>query len=77
MSNAIALVPLVGLSLALFSSVVSFFLFYSASVRKKYAAERDFQHLKRNQENIQQLIQLLADDIDELKHLIERSIEKF
>lgn len=40
---------------------------YTSSQTKRYAAERDFQHLKRNQEMISQGIGSLAEDIDEVK----------
>lgn len=37
---------------------------YSAFVRKQYAAERDFQHLKRNYETMRDALSALEDDLD-------------
>lgn len=37
---------------------------YTSSQTKKYAAERDFQHLRRNQEQLIAAIESLAEDVD-------------
>jgi hypothetical protein len=41
-----------GLSIGILSLLGGFFLWYKGSVEKRYAAERDFAHLRRNQEQI-------------------------
>jgi len=43
---------------------------YSNTEKKKYAAERDFQHLRKNQENLLNNINLLFRDIDHNHDLI-------
>lgn len=67
MKDAIALLPMVSLLLGLVSTVGGFFLYYSGSVRKRYAAERDFQHLLRNQESIVQMLIALDDGVSDLR----------
>lgn len=44
--------------------------------KKKYAAERDFQHLKRNQEAISQGINDAFQDIESSLTLISRDIQE-
>jgi uncharacterized protein YoxC len=48
-------------------------LWYRGSVEKQYASQRDFQHIRRNQEQIQQAAKLLADDLETTSHEV-RSI---
>lgn len=72
MKLAIALLPLVALTLGIISTLSGFFLYYSGSVRKRYAAERDFEHLKRNQESIQQMLTMMDDSIGDLRTEIIR-----
>lgn len=43
---------LAGFVLGLFTSLAGALAWYATSVRKRYAAERDFQHLKRNYEQL-------------------------
>lgn len=76
MSNAIALLPLVATTLGVVSSIGGFLLYYNGSVRKRYAAERDFNHLLRNQENIVQLLKLLDDSLDDIRVELARLSEK-
>lgn len=47
---------------------------YSNSQKKRYAAERDFQHLKRNQEQIVANIAHIADEIDDYFQTLNRDI---
>lgn len=76
MKEAIAFLPLASMVLGIISTAGGFFLYYSGSVRKRYAAERDFQHLKRNQEQIVQLLNLLHDDISDLQNEMIRLTEQ-
>ncbi|AKG21497.1 hypothetical protein [Calothrix sp. 336/3] len=49
-------------------------LWYVNSEKKKYAAERDFAHLKRNQEQIQQGIVQILDELDGRFDRVERDV---
>lgn len=40
---------------------------YTRSAKAKYAAERDFAHLQRNQEQMKQSIAVLMEENDEMK----------
>jgi hypothetical protein len=46
------ILALLGFLLGVITSVVGWLAWYGSSVRKRYAAERDFQHLKRNYEQL-------------------------
>ena len=72
MPNAIALLPLVATTLGVVSSIGGFLLYYNGSVRKRYASERDFEHLKRNQEQISRLIMELDDSLDDIRTELAR-----
>jgi hypothetical protein len=72
MTQALALVPVLALLLALFSSIGGFTLFYASSVRKKYAAERAFDHIRASQLEQSRLIVSLDDKIEELRVEIVR-----
>lgn len=41
--------------------------YYASSQTKKYAAQRDFEHLRRNQEQLIHNISEIAKDIDEVR----------
>ena len=62
-------ISLGGLSIGILSLLAGFFLWYKGSVEKRYAAERDFQHLRRNQEQMSDAIasidKFLDDRLDE------------
>lgn len=62
-------ISLGGLSIGILSLLAGFFLWYKGSVEKRYAAERDFQHLRRNQEQMADAIssidKFLDDRLDE------------
>ena len=59
---------LIGLLIGLFSFLSGAALWYKGSIEKKYAAERDFAHLRRNQEQIASGIVAVNDEIDERFH---------
>lgn len=42
-------------------------LWYRGAIEKRYAADRDFAHLRRNQEQLLQNLAVLSDEIDESK----------
>ncbi len=62
-------ISLGGLSIGILSLLGGFFLWYKGSVEKRYAAERDFAHLRRNQEQISNALatidKFLDDKLDE------------
>lgn len=64
MSNS-DLIALGGLILAAVTSLIGAVLWYSNAEKKRYGTERDFQHLRRNQEQIAQAITMLNDEISE------------
>lgn len=74
--TAIALIPVLAFSLGLLTSLATFYIWLSQSVRKRYAAERDFQHLKASQAAMQQMLIALDDSIDELKKEFIRYSER-
>jgi len=67
MKQALSLVPLAGLLLGILSTLGGAFFYWNGAVRKRYAAERDFEHLRRNQEQILQMLKLLDDDLGDVK----------
>jgi hypothetical protein len=61
--NINELTGLIGVVLGVISMIGGFFLWYRGAVVKRYAAERDFNHLRRNQEQmIANLSALLKED---------------
>lgn len=71
-------VAVIALCLNVFTVVGAAVTWWANSLKKSYAAQRDFAHLQRNQEQIKQAIALLQDSDDnrekqfhELKGLIE------
>lgn len=47
------------------SAVWGMLQYYSSSEKKKFAAEREFMHLKRNQEQMQQCLAKVMDELDD------------
>lgn len=58
------------------SFVGSLFVLYGAAVKKQYASERDFNHLKRNYENLNVNVGALSDLIDRRLDGIELTLTK-
>ncbi len=48
------------------SAVWGMLQYYSSSEKKKFAAEREFQHLKNNQQQMQQALNKMMDELDDL-----------
>ena len=48
------------------SAVLGMVKWYANSQKKAYAAERDFNHLRRNQEQMKESIKMLSSEVDEL-----------
>lgn len=60
---------LVSLTLGLLGFLSGLILWYRGSVEKRYAAERDFGHLRRNQEQQSQALAIVDDCLAELSKL--------
>ncbi len=67
--NSSTIIALAGLALAALTTAGGIFQYILTSQKKSYAAERDFNHLKRNYEQLAENQQLL------LKEFEERSTE--
>lgn len=68
------LIALCSLFLACFTTLIGAILWYTQSEKKKYASERDFQHIRNNQKNISDSIALLTKDIEDKLDNIARDI---
>lgn len=62
------------LLLGLSTTILGGIAWYVNSAKEKYAAQRDFAHLRRNQEQISQGITMLSDQVDSRLDVIERDI---
>lgn len=71
MGDAIALGSLV---LATATTCIGGILWYANSEKKKYAAERDFAHIRRNQEQMQQGLNDLLREFDRRFDVIDRDV---
>lgn len=74
-SGFLSLVPILAFSLGLLTSLATFYIWLSQSVRKRYAAEREFEHVKRNQEQIHSLLITIDDDLKDLRVEVIRYME--
>lgn len=72
--NVSTLISLSGFLLAATTTLAGAILWYVNTEKKKYAAERDFQHLKRNQE---QISQGLGDIVQELERHFDKVDRRF
>lgn len=63
-----------GLTLAIFSSIIGGIIWYANAEKKKYGLERDFNHLKRNQQQILDGLNSLVREIDRRFDSIDRDI---
>ncbi|MBG1269870.1 hypothetical protein [Nostoc sp. WHI] len=68
------LIALGALILAFASTVCGAFIWYVQGERKKFAAERDFQHIKNNQKSMTESIVYLTDSLEGHLKIIERDI---
>lgn len=62
--NIELLAAIVGVSVGASGALAAIYTRWKASIEKGYAAQRDFQHLKRNQEQISQGIVEINEDAD-------------
>ncbi|NEQ26413.1 MAG: hypothetical protein F6K28_46760 [Microcoleus sp. SIO2G3] len=59
-----------GFLLSGFGAASAVVIWYRGSVKKAYAAERDFNHLKRNQENHAKALTMVDNEVKELRDAI-------
>lgn len=48
---------------------------YNGKIQKTYAAERDFKHLRTNQEQMLQLFNIVSDELDDIKKVDDSTYE--
>ncbi|WP_375471008.1 hypothetical protein [uncultured Nostoc sp.] len=72
--NPSDLIALCSLFLACFTTLIGAILWYAQSEKKKYASERDFQHIRNNQKSISDGIAMLTKDIEDQMNEIGRDI---
>ncbi|MBW4568040.1 MAG: hypothetical protein KME31_08455 [Tolypothrix carrinoi HA7290-LM1] len=79
--DAQTLIALGAFLLALFTNifgvVVWYVIWYANSEKKKYAAERDFNHLKNNQKDISSGIAEIAKDFDKRFDDLDKRLNSF
>lgn len=66
---------LISLTLGLLGFLSGAILWYRGSIEKRYAAERDFGHLKRNQEQMSQALGIIDDELADLIKLANANLE--
>lgn len=69
--NIETFVAVAGFVLGVGGTLTAVVNYYASSQTKKYAAQRDFEHLRRNQEQLILNIASLAEDIDETRQLVK------
>lgn len=65
---------LISLVLGLFATVASGLSWYQSKVKKEYAAERDFAHLRNGQIEASKLLARVADEIEALREDVDRIV---
>jgi hypothetical protein len=68
------MIALGGLMLATVTTVLGGVVWFANAEKKRYAAERDFAHIRRNQEQIQQGLNGLLSEFDRRFDMVERDI---
>lgn len=68
------LIALGGLVLAALTTVLGGVVWFANAEKKRYAAERDFAHIRRNQEQMQQGLTSLFNELDRRFDTVERDI---
>ncbi len=62
------------LILSLIANILGAIAWMSSAAKKRYAAERDFGHLRRNQEQMSQGINLLMEEMKSQFNTLERDL---
>lgn len=63
-------VAILGFILGLLTSLAGFLAWYGSSVKKSYAAERDFNHLRRNYEQLAENQKHILIEIENVKDML-------
>jgi hypothetical protein len=74
-NNIEIIVAIIGCVIGVGGAIIAIHARWKASIEKGYAAQRDFQHLKRNQENISMGIAQIDKDISERLDQIDKDID--
>lgn len=67
-------IALSGFLLGLGTTVNAAIIWYSNSVKKRYAAERDFEHLKNNYKQLASNQNLILEELDDVKDSIIKEL---
>lgn len=68
------LIALFGSILAVFTTFASAVLWYVNAEKRKYGLERDFNHMKRNYEQMAQSLNVIITELDHRFDAVDRSI---
>ena len=69
-------IALIGCLIGLGGAAAAIYARWKSSIEKGYAAQRDFQHLKRNQENISLGIAQIDKDIDDRLDRLDLAVNR-
>ena len=73
LNNLITLLTFLGGGIAgITGTLLGLARWYASSEKKKYAAERDFQHLKRAQEQLSEGLKLISEEVEILNKAVLR-----
>lgn len=72
--NISDVIALGSLALAMTTTATGAILWYVQGEKKKYASERDFQHIKRNQEQISIGIDKLTEELEHQLEIMGRDV---
>lgn len=50
-------------------------LWYKGAVEKQYASQRDFQHIRRNQEQLQQAVTIASDELEAISNDVRSTFQ--
>lgn len=67
-------IAVAGFFLGIGSSLIGLITWYSNSEKKRYAAERDFNHLKRNYEQLTLNLKMVAEEIDDFHNKVMQEL---
>ncbi len=67
MNNLALWIGIIGGAIGICTALAGISASWAASVQKKYASQRDFEHLKNNQRQISEAVANIDKDMDDLK----------
>lgn len=69
-------IALISLLMGCATTIVGFFLWYSSTVKKRYAASRDFEHLKNNYHQLAANLESFAEESEKNhQHLLTELVQ--